>query len=109
MAPGHANVWAIELGSKAQNGGFAQFMAGFEKAQIIGDTHHFSYNSPSQGEMRFGWVGPLSVNGEEVQISGYKRYENPFSNTEFNTNRLEIRAGGSVTVLDHDKLERIDQ
>ncbi|MGI5899091.1 MAG: hypothetical protein ACOX8S_04105 [Christensenellales bacterium] len=107
MAPGHANVWAVELGSKAQNGSFEQFMTGFENAAITGDSHNFTYNSPSQGEMKFGWTCPLNVNGQDIGLR-YKRYDNPFCQAEFNTGRLEIRAGGSLTVLDHDKLERLD-
>jgi hypothetical protein len=108
MAPGHANVWAIEMGSLAQNGSFESFIEGFKGAGIIGDTIKFTYQSPSQGELSFGWNGDLKVNGEKVQIHDYKRYENPFCTAEFNTERLEIECGGHRTVLDHAKLERID-
>ena len=109
MAPGHANVWVIEMGSKAQNGSFSDFCARFKADAFKGDTLSFTYSSPSQGEMSFGWVKPLVVNGESIQIHGYKRYDNPYCNAEFNTECLEINCGDSVTILDHSKLERTDK
>ena len=109
MAPGHANVWVTELGSKAQNGSFAAFCERFKGVVIEGDTLSCSYNSPSQGKITFGWIKPLVVDGKTVQLHDYKRYDNPYCNAEFNTERLEIRCGGSVAILDHSKLERIDR
>ncbi len=101
-ANGHANVWVAELGSKAQNGSFEDFMAGFDGVEICGDTFNFTYNSPSQGEMRFGWDGPLTVKGEEIKIKDYPRYDNPFCKAEFNSKRLEISCGGSECIIDHE-------
>ena len=108
MAPGHANVWVTEMGSKAQNGSFEAFCAQFKSDAFSGDTLGFSYNSPSQGEMKFGWTKPLTVKGEEIKIKGYKRYDNPYCNAEFNTEVLEINCGGSHTVLDHANVKRVD-
>ncbi|MCI8622672.1 MAG: hypothetical protein HFG26_03300 [Provencibacterium sp.] len=109
MAPGHANVWVTELGSKAQNGSFQDFCSRFSAEALTGDTLSFQYQSPSQGEMRFGWVKPLTVAGEPVPLHGYPRYDNPYCTAEFNTERLEIRCGGSTAILDHQGLERIDR
>ncbi|MDR1569717.1 MAG: hypothetical protein LBS72_04430 [Oscillospiraceae bacterium] len=101
MAPGHANVWAVELGSKAQSGGFREFTGRFNGAALKGDTLRFTYSSPSQGDMSFGWNGDLTVCGEAVPIHGYKRYENPFCTAEFNSDRLEINCDGQSVILDH--------
>lgn len=100
-ANGHANVWVTELGSKAQNGSFEQFMAGFGSAELSGDTFDFTYRSPSQGEMRFGWDIPFTVKGEEIQIKDYPRYDNPYCQAAFDSKRLEISCGGSECVIDH--------
>ncbi len=106
VAQGHANVWVIEMGSKAENGSFAQFMAGFDKAALTGDTHDCRYVSPSQGAMTFGWVKPLTVAGEQIQIHGYKRYDNAFCQAEFDADTLEIKAGGHTAVLDFKNAKR---
>ncbi len=109
MAPGHANVWAFEMGSAAQNGNFQAFKEGFKSAALEGDTFAFTYQSPSQGEMRFGWNKPLLVQGKEMLVKDYKRYENPYCTAEFNSERLEIRFGKHLTVLDHAKPEFADE
>ena len=100
MAPGHANVWAIELGSKTQNGSFEAFCARFEQAKIVGNTLGFVYNSPSQGEMKFGWTGPLTVNGEKIALGDYPRYDNPYCQAEFNSRVLDIQCGDRRVILD---------
>lgn len=68
IAQGHANVWVIEMGSKAENGSFEAFMDGFAGKKVCGDTHNLIYQSPSQGEITFGWNRPLTV-GEKPSAS----------------------------------------
>jgi hypothetical protein len=82
-ANGHANVWVTELGSKAENGSFETFVNSFEKAELKGDSFHCLYHSPFKGEMEFGWLAPLTVNGDEISIKNYKRYDNPYDQVEF--------------------------
>lgn len=82
-ANGHANVWVTEMGSKSQNGSFENFMQGFKDVSVIGDTFHFSYHSPSQGIMRFGWTVPLTVNEKEIKIKDYDRYDNIYIKEPF--------------------------
>lgn len=108
IVQGHAAVWAVEMGSKAENGSFAGFMAGFDGVQIEGDTLNCAYASPSQGRMTFGWNRPLAVAGEEICIHGYPRYDNAFAQTPFDAKTLTIRAGGHETILDFAQAKRRD-
>lgn len=108
IAQGHANVWAIEMGSAAENGSFADFMAGFTANAIQGDTFSFTYRSPSQGSVCFGWNRPMSVSGCDVQLHGYPRYDNEFAQTPFDADAVTIRAGGHETVLDFANVARND-
>ena len=94
-ANGHANVWVTELGSKAQNKSFESFVSGFRGVGIEGDTFGFTYRSPSQGEMCFGWDQPLRVKGKEIAINDYPRYDNPYCQAEFFVDDLKIRFDGS--------------
>ncbi len=83
-ANGHANVWITEMGSKAQNGSFEEFMKPFLEGELLtGDTFHATYNSPSQGVMTLGWNEGLTVKGEPIQIRNYKRYDNPYKQEDF--------------------------
>ena len=100
-ANGHANVWVCEMGSKAQNGSFDAFMSGFDQAAFAGDTFGVTYQSPSVGTMTFGWNEPLTVNGEEIAIHDYLRYDNPFCKAEFDTVAMTISCGDSNYVIDH--------
>ncbi|WP_320920248.1 hypothetical protein [Eisenbergiella porci] len=106
MAPGHANVWVTELGSESQNGSFKQFCSKFTSDALTGDTFCLTYQSPSLGQIDFGWIKPFAVNGKEINLHGYKRYDNPYCQAEFNSKRLEINCGGYSVVLDFEHLER---
>lgn len=99
-AQGHANVWIAEMGSEKQNGSFETFVNNFQNASVTGDKFDCTYHSPTQGEMRCGWLLPLTVNGEEISIHNYRRYDNPASFTEFAESRIEIASGVHKTVLD---------
>ncbi|MBR0218259.1 MAG: hypothetical protein IJQ33_03570 [Clostridia bacterium] len=108
MAQGHANVWAVEMGSQAENGSFEAFVEGFCQAALTGDSHDCTYLSPTLGKVTFGWNKPLTVNGAEIPLHGYKRYDNPFCQAEFDAKRLEIQCGGHKTVLDFERCSRTD-
>lgn len=109
MAQGHANVWAVEMGSKAENGSFEAFVAGFEQAALSGDSHHCVYFSPSLGKVSFGWNQPLTVEGEEIPFHDYKRYDNPFCQADFDAKQLTIECAGHRTVLDFAHYARTDE
>ena len=106
-AQGHANVWVVEMGSEAENGSFTDFMSRFASAGLEGDTHRFTYDSPSLGRMRFGWSEPLTVEGKEIPLHGYMRYDTPYCRAEFGAARYEISCGGADAVLDFARHERI--
>ena len=106
IAQGHANVWVAEMGSAAENGSFAAFMSRFASAGLTGNTHRFTYDSPSLGRMRFGWSEPLTAEGKEIPLHGYQRYDTPFCQAEFGAERYEISCGGTVATLDFARHER---
>ena len=37
------------------------------------------YASPSQGVLRFGWLEPFTVDGQEIALRDYARFENPYT------------------------------
>jgi hypothetical protein len=50
--------------------------------------------------MEFAWDEPLRVNGEDVAIAGYPRFDNPWATTKFEAKVIEIRDGDSSLRLD---------
>ncbi len=101
---GHTNIWVCELGEPATHGTFAQFVDSVSQSRTEGDTFHFSYDSPSLGHMETGWNEPFTVNGEVVPVRGYKRYDNPYCQAEYDTMRYDIHAGGEKLTIDFEEI-----
>ena len=93
-------VWLCEMGSGDGRGGFAEFVSGIRGADIVCDGLNVRYDSPSQGLITFGWDRPLIVSGDEVALRGYKRFDNPFCQSEFGDRSLTIQNGTTDITLD---------
>jgi hypothetical protein len=52
--------------------------------------------------MAFGWDGPLTVDDEEVALSGGLRIDSPWAQVEPQATRYEITEGDATLVLDFD-------
>jgi hypothetical protein len=112
------NVWIIECGSASEWGDFETFKAAIEAAEVVttfvpdqegdGKSDGFAvvYASPSQGVMEFDWHGPLIVDGIEIPITDYPRYDNPFVQTPFGEDRYEVEYDDYRLVLDFSTNER---
>ena len=57
----------------------------------------------STGAVAFGNAAPLTVGGVAAPISGYARYDNPWSHTPFDAGvvRIADRHGGAVLDFTH--------
>ncbi len=99
IAQGHANVWVVEMGSREENGSFEQFVEGFSRAELAGDTHCFTYRSSSRGLCRFGWGLPLMVEGQDIPLHSYPRYDHPSCWAEFDGSPVTVQAGGRRLTL----------
>lgn len=102
---GADNVWIVECGNAASDGSFADFRAAIVASRpmitaLPGGGYDVEYESPSQGRVTFGWGAPLTVAGTEIAQSQFPRYDNPWSQTPFNTHVAEIAADGFGVRLD---------
>jgi len=70
------------------------------------DGYAVVYESPSQGRMEFDWHGPLVVDGFEIPLADYPRYDNPFAQTAFGDDRYEIEHDGYSLTIDFATGER---
>ena len=98
--PGHANVWICELGSRKEYGSFEKFVEAVSKAKVEGDTFSIRYQSPSLGLVTSGWDEPFVVDGQEIQVDHYKRYDNPYCQAEFDTDQYVISYHGKTMTVD---------
>lgn len=106
IADGAQNIWICQMGRKAEDDEFAEFVDKVSSAQIKFNSMNVEYQSPSIGAVRFGWDGQLSVNGVEIQLRDYPRYGNPYSQTEFNSDEIKIAADGHELILNWKSGER---
>ena len=104
-AGGASNVWVVECGNLAEwPGGFAAFQAAFTEDSVTvtpADTgFDVSFVSPTKGVVELGWEGPLTVDGAPQALADYKRYDNPFVQTDFLETRYDVADDGFSLLLD---------
>jgi hypothetical protein len=108
---GADNVWIVEVGDASKWSSFDAFRAAVRSAPIdvrdlgtgtdgVSKGVDVRYRSPGEGVMEFGWDGPLKVNGDEVSIAGYPRFDNAWAKTAFDAPVVDIRDGAWSLSLD---------
>ena len=106
VVDGRKTVWLCELGRRATDGKFSQFVQRIAKAPIDVADLQVTYQSPSQGRLDFGWTGPLKQNDEVVELHGHPRYDNPFVRADFPAEHVRFCHGDFGLTLDWETLER---
>ena len=101
---GKKNLYIVEMGSKSENGSFEAFMAGLSGAKIQAAVKlkgfGVKYQSPSQGLVQVAWDGPMTVNGIQVDIGPYPRFDDKYCSQEFGTEKTVIDFAGKSLELD---------
>jgi hypothetical protein len=106
IADGKKNIWICELGRKAVDGDFADFMKRILEASLETDGLKIAYRSPSQGLLEFGWDRPLKQDGETVRIGKYPRYGNLYAEAPFPGDRISLGHNGHWLKLNYQTLTR---
>jgi hypothetical protein len=106
LADGAQNIWICQMGRRAEDGEFAEFVGKVSAAEVTFSELEVEYRSPGVGTIRFGWDKPFSVENAEVPLKGYRRYDNPYSQTEFGSHEIKIAAGGYELYLNWTTKER---
>jgi hypothetical protein len=97
---GQHNVWLCHMGRAALDGAFSEFQDRILalKPDFEGLSVRFA---TLRGEsLAFGWEGPLSVDGKEQPITGFKHYDNPYCKADWPASQLEIRFRDQLLALD---------
>lgn len=88
------------MGDQKTYGSFERFAEAVSASQIEGDTFDIRYQSPSLGLVTSGWDKPFTVDGREIKLDHYKRYDNPYCQAEFDTNEYVISYHGKTMTVD---------
>ena len=96
------NVWVVELGSAEEHAGFDAFVEAIEAAPISvnAESEVVRYTSPTIGAVEVGWTGPMIVDGVEVDLGPYERFDAPGLTQPWGTDRLELEHDGQTLELD---------
>jgi hypothetical protein len=94
IADGARNIWICQMGRKADDGELAKFVDKVSAAEIAFSELEVRFESPGIGLVRFGWEGPFTVNGIEIQLRDYPRYDNPYVKAKFDPTEIRASAGG---------------
>jgi hypothetical protein len=94
------NIWICEMGDQSQWGSFAAFIQAISKADVDCHGMEVRYQSPSQGNIRFGWTGDFEVDGQEIALHDAPRFDNPYCQAEFLSPQITIQRAGQALVLD---------
>ena len=90
IAVGRQNIWLCQLGCKADDGSFEQFIKSISSAKLAFSGLNVEFQSPGNGLIRFGWEGGFSVDGVEIQLHDYPRYDNPYVKAEFDPTKIHV-------------------
>jgi hypothetical protein len=93
IVDGAQNIWICQLGCKTENGDFSEFIKMISMAKISFEGLNVEYHSPGHGAIQFGWNQALKVNHKEILLGEYRRYENPYSLTDFSADEIQITKG----------------
>jgi hypothetical protein len=100
IADGTRNIWICELGRRADDGSFEDFVARIAAASIEWSEGSVVYQSPSQGRLEWGAHGALRRNGVAIDLGVDQRYDNRFVKASFPAERVRVEANGHWLELD---------
>ena len=109
-ADGKKNVYIVELGSEVEYGSFENFTSSILNTQVkinhLAVGYNIEYRSPTQGLVKVTWDGPMTVNGQSIDLGSYARFDNDFCFQEFNTLKTTIQYGTQTLELDFENATR---
>lgn len=89
-------AWVCEVGRRETHGTFDEFVENMTTGTITGDTSSLSYDSPSVGQVTFGWDEPFIVDGQKIPLTSEARYRDPYCHVPF---------GETTVTLDVDSVQ----
>jgi hypothetical protein len=99
---GRANAWLCQVGRAALDGTFSQFQSRVLALDVTVGGLDCHWTTLRGDRLAFAWTGPLTVNGQEQTLRGFKRYDNRYVVMERGASQLEIIYGEQGLRLNFD-------
>ena len=96
VADGRKNIWICQLGRKAVDGDFKEWVTKIGTAKVQFDGMYVGYEAPGIGKVAMSWDDPMTVNGKAIPVTGYQRFENPYCRSLWGSGKYEIHLGKEI-------------
>ena len=100
IALGYQNVFICQMGRKAVDGSFDDFVRVVTEADLTVIRLKVMYDAPGLGLATFDWESPFVVGRNQVPLREYPRWDNPYAQVEFGSLKYVIEYGGLSLSLD---------
>ena len=93
------NVWLCQMGRTEVDGSYEEFCQKvLAKAVTVNDLD-VTWETARGDKLHFAWSGPLSVNGKEEAIDGFKHMDSAYALAEFPAETMDIGIGEQIMRL----------
>lgn len=90
IALGYQNVFITQMGRKAVDGSFEDFVKAVSTADLAVNGLNVKYTAPGLGPATFDWNSPFVVAGKPIELRGYPRWDNPYTKADFDSTQYHI-------------------
>ncbi len=90
-AAGPRTAWILQLGRKELDGSFRDFRDRVRGLRLEVNDLQVTFDSLRGDTFKFGWDEPFRRNGTEVPLSDFPHYDSPYSQTELQTETMDIQ------------------
>ncbi len=97
---GRENIWVCQMGRAALDGDFAAFQEKVLASRPQFDGLAIDWQTIRGDALQFGWQSPLRVNGNEQPLSGFKHFDNPYTQADLPCQEMEVRTEHYLLRLD---------
>ena len=103
-AVGQQSVWLCQMGRQVQDGDFASFQEKVLGLKINISGLQVDFQTLRGNQLAFGWTDPLVCDGEEIPLSGFKHFDNPYTQVDLPCQQMEIKTEDYLLRLDFGSL-----
>ena len=103
VAPGYKNVWICQLGRASMDGSFTEFVSAVTSSALTITSLNVEYEAAGIGIVTVNWKDDLVIKGQIVPLNDYPRFDNPYTQVEFNSLVYDIEFQDLSLHLDFEK------
>ena len=101
---GAHSAWICQMGWQAEDGDFAAFQEKVLGLKISLSGLQVDFQTLRGNQLSFGWTDSFLCDGEEIPLSGFKHFDNPYTQVDLPCQQMEIKTADYLLRLDFGSL-----